>query len=676
MNSAASSLHVQGDVRVPGDKSITHRALMFAAAARGESRLAGLLAGADCRSTAEALRSLGVAIPELPADGAPITVSSGGLAAWHAPLAPLDCGNSGTTARLMMGLVAGRPFCSTLLGDDSLQQRPMRRVLDPLERMGARVRELGRADRLPVEICGGDLSPIRHRSHHASAQVKSAVLLAGLSGGVRVSIHEPHLSRDHTERLLAGMGVDVHGHAEEGGWTVELDPPDRPLPALDLHVPGDPSSAAFLVALVLLADRGELRIRDVCVNCSRTGFFRVLARMGGFVELHDERSMGGERVADLIVNPATLVGTSVAGDEVPSLIDEIPMLAVLATRAEGETRIVGAEELRAKESDRIRVIVENLRAIGADAEELADGLVVVGSDRPLAGRVRVHGDHRIALSFGVLARVPGHRIEIDHPEVVSISFPGFWSLLDALTGTTRPAPGTAAPPPPAGEREMIIAIDGPAGSGKSSTARAVAAELGFRQLDSGAFYRALTWAALEEGPEPERWPEMTAADLERLDVRGEPEGSGFRFTVQGRRVESELREPRVNALVSRMAAVPAVRDWLLGALRAAGAKGGLVADGRDIGTVVFPGAELKIFLVAAPAERALRRLREQGHRDPVPELVAAEVSRLQARDRQDAERPVAPLLRAADAVLLDTTDLPFEAQVQAIVRLARARASG
>jgi 3-phosphoshikimate 1-carboxyvinyltransferase len=671
-------LIVQGDLRVPGDKSISHRALMLAAAAEGRSRLSGLLTGEDCRSTAAVLRSLGVDVPEIPADGAELSIVSAGLAGWRAPDEPLDCGNSGTTARLMMGLLAGRPFCVTLTGDESLQRRPMRRVLDPLERMGAGVRELRAADRLPVEICGGRLGAIHHRSPKASAQIKSAVLLAGLSGGTPVQLHEPALSRDHTERLLSSLGVDIRGVAEEGGWTVAMEPPAGPLPPLDLRVPGDPSSAAFLVGLVLLADRGEIRIRDVCVNCTRTGFFRVLARMGGFVEFHEERRSGGERVADLIVRPAALMGTTVFGDEIPSMIDEVPILAALATRAEGETRIAGAEELRAKESDRIHVLVQNLRAVGVEAEELADGLVVNGSDRPLAGRVRTHGDHRIAMAFGVLARAPGNRIEVDHPEVASISFPGFWEILDELAGTRGPVSGgrPASASPPSAQREIIVAIDGPAGSGKSSTAKAVAASLGFRHLDSGAFYRALTWAALEEGPEPERWPELTALDLERLDVRGEPDDAGYMLSVQGHPVDSELREPRVNALVGRMASVPAVRDWLLEALRAAGISGGLVADGRDIGTVVFPDAELKVFLVAAAEERAVRRLREQGHPEPGRELIAAEAARLQARDRQDAERRVAPLLRAADAVLLDTTDLSFDAQVRAIERLARARRSG
>lgn len=427
-------LHVSGEVVVPGDKSLTHRALMLACAARGESRLRGLLPGADCRSTAAVLRALGCPVPDLPPDGSEIRIDSPGLRAWRAPAEELDCGNSGTTARLMMGLLAGRPFCATLTGDESLRGRPMRRITDPLAAMGARVRELDRSDRLPLELCGGPLRPLDHRSPKASAQIKSAVLLAGLSGEVPVSVLEPEPSRDHSERMLRALGVDVaSGPGAEGGWRVELRPPSAPLPPLEMAVPGDPSSAAFLVALALLADSGGLRIRGVGTNPTRTGFFHAVERMGARVERDARREAGGEPVADLAVAPARLRGIDVGGAEVPSMIDEIPMLAVLAARAEGETRIRGADELRAKESDRIVALVENLRAIGAEAEELPDGLVVRGSDRPLRGRIRTFHDHRIAMAFGVLGTLPGNELEIDAPEAVEISFPGFWELLSSLT---------------------------------------------------------------------------------------------------------------------------------------------------------------------------------------------------------------------------------------------------
>jgi 3-phosphoshikimate 1-carboxyvinyltransferase len=429
---------IEGEAHVPGDKSLTHRALMLAAAARGESRLSGLLAGADCRSTAGVLRALGVEIPALPEHGEPIVVRSDGLGAWRAPAAVLDCGNSGTTARLMLGLLAGRPFCASLTGDGSLRSRPMRRVTEPLGRMGAVMRELDVPDRLPVEVCGGSLRGIEHRSPKASAQIKSAVLLAGLSGGVPASVVEPERSRDHTERMLTALGVTVRAAAADGGWRVELEPPTGPLPPLEMDVPGDPSSAAFLVALALLADAGVLRVPGVALNPTRVGFFRVVERMGGRVTLTQTAETAGEPVGEIAATAGPLRGTRVEGDEVPSLIDELPVLAVLAARAEGETVVRGAEELRAKESDRIRAIVENLRAVGADAEELPDGFVVRGSDRPLEGRVRTHHDHRIAMAFGVLAALPGCSIRIEDPAVVDVSFPDYWATLRALGAPLGP----------------------------------------------------------------------------------------------------------------------------------------------------------------------------------------------------------------------------------------------
>lgn len=432
MTPEGMTLHIDGDVTVPGDKSLTHRALMLAATAAGESRLRGLLPGEDCRSTAAVLRALGAAIPELPGSGREIRIRSKGIAAWHAPEGILDCGNSGTTARLIMGLLAGRPFCATLTGDDSLRGRPMRRITDPLGMMGARVTELERSDRLPLELCGGSLTGIEHRSPKASAQVKSAVLLAGLSAGVEVAVWEPIRSRDHTERMLRALGVELREGPREGGWRVSMRPPSVDLPPLDMDVPGDPSSAAFLAALAALAGSGALRVRGVGLNPTRTGFFDALRRMGADIAIEGERVSGGEPIGDIVTRPGSLRAIEVGREEVPAMIDEIPMLACLAARAEGETRITGAEELRAKESDRIAALVGNLRALGADAEELPDGLVVRGSDRPLHGSVRALHDHRIAMAFGVLAALPGSRIEIDTPEVVDVSFPGFWERLAAL----------------------------------------------------------------------------------------------------------------------------------------------------------------------------------------------------------------------------------------------------
>jgi 3-phosphoshikimate 1-carboxyvinyltransferase len=414
-------MRVDGELRVPGDKSISHRALMLAALGKGESRVRGLLCSADVLSTAGVLRSLGATIPVVSPEE--FAVRGSGLRGLRESAGDLDCGNSGTTARLMSGVLAAIPFDSRVTGDASLSKRPMKRVAKPLEAMGARF-EFANGEGLPMTVRGGLLRGLTWFSETASAQVKSAILLAGLVADVPVEVHEPVATRDHTERMLRARGVDVRTE----GTVVTLLPAAR-LDAADTGVPGDPSSATFFMALAAMAAAGTLSIDHVCVNPSRTGAFKVLADMGalvGYEEAHDD---GGEPVARLVVSPRLLRGITIAPEVVPSLIDELPMIACVAARAEGETRVTGAAELRVKESDRIAAIVQNLKAVGADAEELSDGFVVRGSDRPYRGRVTTHGDHRIAMAFGVLGALDGNAIEVDDRDCVNVSYPGFWSDL-------------------------------------------------------------------------------------------------------------------------------------------------------------------------------------------------------------------------------------------------------
>jgi 3-phosphoshikimate 1-carboxyvinyltransferase len=349
------------------------------------------------------------------------------LRGMRAPSEPLDCGNSGTTTRLMSGIVAALPISAQFIGDASLSRRPMRRVAKPLEAMGARF-DLPPHGGLPMTVRGGALKDLDWASEVASAQVKSAILLAGVVGGVRVSIEEPAPTRDHTERMLGARGVNV----VRRGTKIELGPAHRCIASIDTVVPGDPSSASFFAGLAALASEGELTLEDVCVNETRTGFLDTLRHMGAIVEYRRDRLSGGEWISPVIVRPGELRGIRLAPDVVPSMIDELPLLACLATRAQGETLITGAAELRVKESDRIAAVVANLRAIGAQAWELEDGMRVVGSDAPLRGAVHTHGDHRLAMSFGVLGAVPGNQIEIDDPQCVAVSYPGFWSDLGAV----------------------------------------------------------------------------------------------------------------------------------------------------------------------------------------------------------------------------------------------------
>jgi 3-phosphoshikimate 1-carboxyvinyltransferase len=413
-------------LRVPGDKSISHRALMLAALGRGRSRLRGLLQSADVESTAQVLRDLGVNVPAI--DTAEVVVEGQGLRGLHEPSAPLDCGNSGTTARMMAGIVAGAGLRATFVGDASLSRRPMRRVASPLQAMGASV-TLPENGGLPMTLRGGALHGITWRPEIASAQIKSAVLLAGLVADVPVEVEEPAATRDHTERMLRARGVDVRVE----GLSVALNPRAR-LDACDVDIPGDPSSAAFVAGLAAMGGvrGGELRAENVGINPARLGGFRALHRMGARIAHEDVSDQGGEPVATLLCSVAELHGITIAPEEVPGLIDELPLLAVVAARAAGETRVTGAEELRVKESDRIAAVVAGLRAVGADAEELPDGFIVRGSDRPLRGRVVTHGDHRIAMAFGVLGALPGSAIEVDDPSCCAVSWPSFWDDLRAL----------------------------------------------------------------------------------------------------------------------------------------------------------------------------------------------------------------------------------------------------
>ena len=416
-------MKVHGVVRPPGDKSISHRALMLAALARGTSAVTGLLTGQDVKSTARALRQLGADISSV-RDGAVVRIARSPLTA---PRAPLHCGNSGTTARLLLGILAGQRFTATLTGDASLRRRPMRRVTEPLRTMGADIAER-RGDGLPLTIRGGRLRGLVYTSPVASAQVKSALLLAGLTGGVPVTIREPYRSRDHTERLLVHLGVDLRVH----DGAISYRPSAVSVPPFDLSIPGDPSSAAFLVAAALLAEGGELLIENVGVNPTRIGYLVVLERMGARVARVNLRDEGGEPVADLVVRPAALAGTVVTAAEIPTLVDEVPVLAVLASRARGETVCREVGELRVKESNRLELLAANLRAVGVRAEARGNDLHVEGSDRPARGRVDTAGDHRLAMAFAVLGTVPGADVRLSERRSVGISYPRFFRDLKRI----------------------------------------------------------------------------------------------------------------------------------------------------------------------------------------------------------------------------------------------------
>ncbi|MDB4915772.1 MAG: 3-phosphoshikimate 1-carboxyvinyltransferase [Gemmatimonadetes bacterium] len=417
--------HVTGELRVPGDKSISHRSLIFSALAEGNSRVRGILRSQDVQSTAGVLRALGVDIPELSGD---ISVTGVGPAGFRTPATDLDCGNSGTSARLLAGVVAGSNITGRFIGDASLSGRPMRRIKIPLEAMNARV-ETSATGGLPMTVHGARLQQIEFSNETSSAQVKSCVLLAALCSGIEATVREPTRSRDHTERMLAAHGVEV--------WVNEsavLLFGGQSLTSLDLEVPGDPSSAAFFAGLAALAPRGELLLTQVCVNETRTGFLAALTEMGASVVLDDKALKSGEWIANVRVKAGgELRGITIPPDAIPTLIDELPLLACIAAYATGETRVTGAGELRVKESDRISAVVNNLKLLGADADELPDGFVVRGTHPRLRGTVTTHGDHRLAMAFGVLATLPGNEIAIDDRDCVAVSYPEFWEDLRRVT---------------------------------------------------------------------------------------------------------------------------------------------------------------------------------------------------------------------------------------------------
>ena len=662
LNSASrmKRLHVSGTIRVPGDKSISHRSLMFAALAPGQSRVRDILDSADVRATARVLRALGVEIPELSND---MVVRGVRPAALVSPASTLDCANSGTTSRLMMGVVAGLDGREAQFsGDSSLSRRPMRRISLPLTAMGANIQFEGGEGHfgLPLRVFGAQLHPVLWNSEHASAQIKSAILLAALVSGVEAEVVEPYLSRDHSERMLSARGVAVF--QTDKGVAIRA---GQLLTALDTDVPGDPSSAAFFAALAALANSGELHLTDVCLNETRTGAFKILQRMGASLRFEDTRDVGGENVGTVVAAPGMLSGTEIGGAEIPTCIDELPLLACVASRANGETRITGASELRVKESDRITAVVDNLRAIGADAEELADGMIIRGHNRPLSGRVATHGDHRLAMAFGILAALPGNDIVLDDPACVVVSFPSFWRDLAEAMG-----PMTSAPPISMQiggvPGRLVIAIDGPAASGKSSTSQWVAQKLGVRHVDSGAFYRVLTALGIRSGVPAEHWTAQFLLSLSSAVQLHLAERSVVP-TVAGM-ADEELRDTAVTQHVSRVAQMRDVRAWVNERVREAGATTDVVVDGRDIGTAVFPDAALKVFLIADPWERARRRLIQRLSRRPTDDEIALETEALVERDAKDATQS-AP---ARDAITIDTTALTQEEQVERIVSLAKA----
>jgi len=415
---------VEGEIRVPGDKSISHRAALLGGMAHGETYVSNFLLGQDCLSTLRCLSQLGVPWER---QGTEVWIRGEGMEAWQEPSDVLDAGNSGTTSRLMLGVLAGSSFAVTFTGDESLRSRPMRRVADPLKQMGAQIMGRQGGNLFPLTMSGGHLQGQSFRTTVASAQVKSAIILAGLRASGETRVEEPALSRDHTERMLRGFGVEVLSEK-----TVVRVHGGASLTAQNVSVPGDISSAAFFLVLGSLMGRGEIILPNVGVNPTRTGILDALRAMGADIELLDSSEVCGEPRATLRVRPARLKGIEIGGELIPRLIDEIPILAVAASLAEGETVIRDAAELRVKETDRIRTVAEGLNALGAKVEELPDGLRIHGQLALRGGQASSLGDHRLAMGWAIAGMLSREGVSVEDMAAADVSYPDFLAVIEKV----------------------------------------------------------------------------------------------------------------------------------------------------------------------------------------------------------------------------------------------------
>ncbi len=647
----------KGDVAVPGDKSISHRALMLSSQVLGTTSISGLLEGEDVLNTAKALRLLGVEVLQKgPGLWEVQGVGVGGLAEAGDIL---DMGNSGTSTRLLMGLVTPYPFTTFFTGDASLRKRPMGRVSTPLGQMGAKfVAHSG--NKLPIALQGSaDTMPITYRLPVASAQVKSAVLLAALNTPGTSLVVEPVATRDHTENMLQYLGFELEVKKHDDGETSIFLTGQQMPPMMDreIHVPGDPSSAAFAIVAALICRNSQVQVRNVCINPLRTGLFTTLTEMGADITMRNERMVAGEKVADMIVTSSRLKAVTVPAERAPSMIDEYPILAVAAAFAEGETVMHGLAELRVKESDRLKAIMDALAACGVQARAEGDTLIVAGNgETPRGGgMVATHYDHRIAMAFLVFGMASSQPVTVDDASAIQTSFPGFSNLFNSLGADIAPVGLTHAPvrnhPP------IIIAIDGPAASGKGTLARRMAEYFDLEYLDTGSLYRAVGMKLVYAGQDPEDQQAAVAAakSIEVNDL-----------------ANPRLRQERIGQAASIVSAYPEVRQALLDFQREFARSGnGAVLDGRDIGTVVCPDADFKFFITATLYARAKRRHKElQGQGIEV--VFDSVLADLRERDERDEKRDVAPLKPAEDAFIIDTSGLDashvFDTVRQVIVR--------
>ena len=421
---------LKGEVTIPGDKSISHRSIMLGSIALGSTEITHFLEGADCLSTIDCFRKMGVEIERKPSS---ILVHGKGLRGLTAPASTLNVGNSGTTTRLISGILSGQNFATTLSGDDSLNSRPMKRIMTPLNTMGAHIRSLNDNGCAPLHIRPGALHGIHYQSPVASAQVKSAVLLAGLYADSPTSVTEPALSRNHTELMLQGFGAYVATDLHTDGTATAHVEPCKELYGQQICVPGDISSAAYFIAAALLVPGSELLVKNVGTNFTRAGFLKVCKAMGADIETVSQTIEGGESRADLLVRYSHLKGTVIEGDIIPTLIDEIPMIAIMAAFADGQTVIRDAAELKVKETNRIDTVTAGLKAMGADITPTDDGMIIEGTGHLNGASIQSYLDHRIAMAFSVAGLASDGETQIVDSQCVDVSYPEFYATLNSVS---------------------------------------------------------------------------------------------------------------------------------------------------------------------------------------------------------------------------------------------------
>lgn len=660
---------MRGSLTFPGDKSLSHRAAIFAALARGVSTIHNFLDAGDTMNTLRAMQALGAKVTDLGSRS--FRVESPGLKELRSPAGVIDCGNSGTGSRLILGLVAGLEAVTAVIdGDASLRKRPMRRVTGPLEKVGAKFEWLGERDCLPVKVTGARLPPIEFTETLGSAQVKSAVMLAAIASQTSLVLHEPIPSRDHTENMLRHAGVAIRKEKAGDGFCTVLDAGATVGPR-EYRIWGDISSAAFFAVGASLLPGSEVLIRNVLLNPYRDRYLQALRDMGAAIEILPQRDECGERGGDVLVQHAHLHGVAIPPESIPALIDELPVLTIAGTFAAGKFSYRNAKELRVKESDRIAIMVKSLAQSHVHVEEFDDGLALEGDPgRPLTGTIDPDMDHRIVMSFEIADLVSRHirnphaaeaevapALQIKGREWVATSFPSFYEKLQATLEFVPPVAGPGA-------RPQVIAIDGPAGSGKSTVAYTVARSLGYNQIDSGALYRAFTWAGYREYQRQglaTEWASAVTAEkglhsylaVLPIEIRFGSDGKQH-VLVDGVEVVEELRSPEVAQRIKPVADARYLRERVRDVLVTAAERYPLVADGRDMGSEVFQRARFKFFLTAASRIRAERRLAEFRERNPL--ITLDEVQRqIEQRDLDDQNREFGGLRPAAEAIFIDTS---------------------